>query len=236
MRRYPSDGPLPGPGQRVRLGQSASHHLLVVCRHPRGGLLRLFDGSGEEVEAQLVDVEDGVAVVQGTGPRKVAPPSPALHLVLAVLKGPALEHALRMAVEVGVTEIHLATTARTVPRGERRDRWLRILDGACQQCGRTTRPQLSPLARLEDALARVAPDVARFIAVPGATLPVRGAPSAALAVGPEGGFTASEVDLARNAGWLPVGLGPWVLRADTAVAVGLSAVRSRGKAPQSQEL
>lgn len=227
MRRYLASR-LPPDGQRATLSAEVSHHLLVVCRHPRGGELLLYDGAGHEVEAALVDVDgEGRAVVEGRGPVRDSPDEPLLHLVLGLPKGPALEHALRMAVEIGATHVHPALSARSVPRTARTDRWARVVRAACQQCGRAVQPTVSPLRPLHDVVAGLPPELDRWIGVVGApsATPTTGALDRALAIGPEGGFTPAEIDHARSCGWLPVGLGTWTLRVDTAVAVGLARLR-----------
>lgn len=211
------------------LDAAGSRHLLAVCRHPRGAPLVLFDGRGREVDAFLSGVVgERAEVTRASEIREARAPLP-LHLVLGVPKGPALDSALRMAVEVGATHIHPALTERTVPKGEHHDRWDRILVSAAEQCGRADKAVLSPLSPLREACARVPREYTRFLASPGAAPPLSsGEPplGAALAIGPEGGFSAREREALEREGWAPLGLGPLILRVDTAVAVGLYAVRA----------
>lgn len=215
---------LPAIGQRLPLDAGASHHLLNVCRHPRGGRLIVFDGSGCEAEARLAHV-DGAAMIEGLGEPRSARPRHALHLVLALPKGPALDAALRMAVETGATHLHPALSDRTVARGERPDRWERILASAAQQCGRADLPALCPLLPLLEAAAAVPTSATRWLAVPGAERLAPAEGDAAVVIGPEGGLTAREVDRLLADGWTATGLGAWVLRVDTAVAVALASIR-----------
>lgn len=224
MKRLRVDA-VPEAGATLRLDAAASHHLLTVCRHPRGAPLVVFDGAGLEADAVLVD-GTAAATVLVTAVRS-APVPPALHLVLALPKGPALEHALRMAVEVGVTHLHPVTTERTLPKGDHPDRWERILAAAAEQCGRARLPTLAPLSPLPRAAERIPASIDRRVALPGSDEGLRATGDAALAVGPEGGFAPSEIDQLVRGGWTPFGLGPWVLRVDTAVAVGLAALGAR---------
>jgi len=218
---------LPEPGGTLRLDAQGSHHMLQVCRTPRGAHLVVFDGSGRQAQAELFDVQGGHAALRVLTTPAAARPAMALHLVLSLPKGPALDHALRMAVETGATHIHPAISARTVRRGGRHERWQRVLDGAAGQCGRADVPKLSPLGPLPEAIRRVPETADRRVAVPGASERQPARSDAALAVGPEGGWEPSELDRMIEQGWVPVGLGGWTMRVDTAVAVGLAAVAAR---------
>ncbi|MEQ1566910.1 MAG: RsmE family RNA methyltransferase [Myxococcota bacterium] len=223
VRRAPVDH-IPAVGATVTLAPAEAHHLLVVCRHPRGGPVVVFDGGGREADARLID---GVGTLEIVSEPRALPSPPALHLVLGVPKGPALDAALRMAVEVGATSVHPVTTERSVPKGERPDRWMRILVGAAQQCGRADVPELAPLAPLLEAIDRLDPSLDRRVAAPGAPDGPRATGPAAVAIGPEGGWSTRELDALLARGWTPLGLGEHVLRVDTAVAVGLAAVVAR---------
>ncbi|MEM6925617.1 MAG: RsmE family RNA methyltransferase [Myxococcota bacterium] len=213
----------PGVGETIRLDEAMSHHLLRVRRLPRGASIVVVDGQGHEAPAQLVGVHEGRAALAVTGPWVGRPATAPRHLVWAIPKGPALDHGLRMAVEAGVTDIHLALGTRSVARSDRHDRWLRIVAGACAQAGRREHPRLGALqSDLAGAVAGIPADTTRFVAVPGgAEVPATGA-ARAIAVGPEGGFAPHELDTLLDEGWQPVGLGAHVLRSDTAAAVGVA--------------
>jgi 16S rRNA (uracil1498-N3)-methyltransferase len=213
---------LGGPGDVLPLPPGDVHHLRVVLRMRAGAPLVVF-ADGSEADAELTD-GDGVRITSAS--RTIGRPVP-LHLVFGVPKGAPLDNLLRMAVEVGATQLHPALTERTVPRGDHLDRWTRIVSGAAEQCGRADVPVVHPLRPLRMITASLA-EVDRRVAVPGA--PASAAPSgpAALLIGPEGGLSASELERVLAEGWTPVGLGPHVLRVDTAAAVGLALLRSAG--------
>jgi len=212
--------PLPDAGELL-LGDTASHHLLHVAKLPRGSTLALFDGHGREVTAELMDVEDGRAKVRLQGVVVAARPAHAVHLVLAVLKGDAMAHALRMATEAGVTHVWPVVSERTIAKGDRGERWQRILRSAAQQCGRADLPELHAVRPLAEQLMNLPPGLARFVAAPGGGAPSSIDGAAAVAVGPEGGWTDAELTRLRDQGWASLTLGRWVLRADTAVAVAV---------------
>ncbi|MEO0605368.1 MAG: RsmE family RNA methyltransferase, partial [Myxococcota bacterium] len=152
----------PGVGETIQLDKAASHHLLRVRRMPRGTALVVVDGRGHEAPAELVAVRDGYAALVVKGPWVGRRPAEPRHLLWAIPKGPALDQGLRMAVEAGVTDIHLALGARSVARSDRNERWRRIVDGACTQSGRPERPRLGPLRPdLVAAVSGIPADAAR---------------------------------------------------------------------------
>ena len=183
--------------------------------------------------ARLVDVTDGLAVVEAKTAVRAVADTASLWLLASVLKGPRYETALRMAVELGATEVVPVLAKRCVAKGERRERWLRVLSGAAQQSGRTVVPTLHPLGSLSEALARVPEEALRWVCVPGAA-PVAGTAAAgAVLVGPEGGLTDAEVAAAEARGWCRAGLGTHTLRAETATAAALVRIRCGGAPPDA---
>jgi 16S rRNA (uracil1498-N3)-methyltransferase len=214
---------VPAPGERLVLEPATAHHVEVVTRITRDEPFVVFDGHG----AQAVVVLVGSGEIEGRSEPPPAAVRAVLHLVLAVPKGPALDHALRMAVELGVTHVHPGIATRSVVREVRTDRWLRIVASAVAQSGRADLPVLAAPAPLLDAAAGVPATVARRLALPGAPRLEPAFGPAALIVGPEGGFTSAEVDVLIAAGWVPGGLATHVLRVDTAVAAGLALLAPR---------
>lgn len=218
MRRLPS-ATLGVPGARVCLDPSASHHALHVLRLTRGTEVLLFDGKGHQQRSRLADVEDGTAIVEVLdAPARAAPAAP-LHVVLGLVKGPAMDLAVRVVTEAGATHIHPALSHRSVPRGDRLDRWDRIARAAAQQCGRADVPTVHELADLDTILQDIPCDLDLRIALPGGPALARASGPAGVIVGPEGGWTDDEVRRCLTVGARPMGLGAWVFRADTAAAV-----------------
>lgn len=221
MRRFRSLR-LPAPGERIQLDPEASHHALHVLRLATGTEIGLFDGDGTEVIAGLVATDGGIATVVGTDrlPRR-APRHP-LHLLLGIPRPPAMDLALRMATEVGVTDVHPCLTRNAVKRADKAARWARIGSEAARQCGRADVPTIHPLASLGEAFARLPADLDRRVACPGAQRRPPAVGPAAVLVGPEGGLTPKELELAFAADFQALGLGDWILRSPTATAVALA--------------
>lgn len=224
-----------GPDLELTLPAEAAHHARVVLRLRPGAPLRLFDGAGREYEAVLEALsprEARARVVAEVAPR----PESALHVTLALapLKGDRMEWALQKAVELGAGALRPVVTARTdsaarpALQGARHERWLRVAISAAEQCGRAVVPPVAHAVPL-DAFLGERFDALRvlFCERPEqpslATLPR--APRVVALIGPEGGWDDGEIDAARAAGFAPVGLGPRVLRAETAAVAALTALQ-----------
>lgn len=208
---------------RLTVGGDGFHHLVRVLRARPGDRVVLFDGAGREADAVVVAVEGGEATLDAAEPRQAAPATTPITLHLALLKGEKMDWVVQKATELGVARIVPVETAHTVVRlsgeraGTRAQRWRKIAAEAARQCGRADVPEIDEPTPIEQTLRRPAP--VRLFLHETATTPlpptIAGAPIW-VAVGPEGGFSPAEVEAARAAGWSIVGLGPRVLRAETA--------------------
>src|SRR5690606_11087678 len=116
------------------------------------------------------------------------------------------------------TDGHLVPMASSVARGGRADRWQRIAVSAAQQCGRADVPRVHMEEGLAACLDRLTGGLDLRVALPGAEPRPPADGPAAVCVGPEGGLTDAEARLCLDRGARPMGLGRWVLRADTAAA------------------
>jgi 16S rRNA (uracil1498-N3)-methyltransferase len=217
-------------------------HLARVLRVAPGDAVTLFDGAGGEALAQVARVGRAEIELQlaaapaGSAPTGPAPASrAAIVLLVSVPKGARMDLLVQKTVELGVSRIVPVLSARAVARPEpgRRARWLKIAREAARQCGRADVPGVEAAMPLADALAlpdlpprRLALFEAERARSLRAALAEPAGPSAtALLVGPEGGFAPGEIDAAAAHGFLAVGLGPRILRVETAaiIAVGLVA-------------
>lgn len=220
MRRFLSPL-LPDVDTVISLEASVSHHILRVTGIAPGESIELFDGQGGVCQAVLEGVEGGLARVRWAGEINalVLPPR---WLLMGLLKRQTFDGVVRMATELGVSAIWPVQLSRSVPKGGRLDRWERIAAAAAGQCGRTSLPDIQPARRLVDCLAALPEGVSGRVYVPGAQRQPRLAGPAAALLGCEGGLDPAEISLAAEAGFLPAGLGPLTLRADTAAVSALS--------------
>jgi 16S rRNA (uracil1498-N3)-methyltransferase len=233
--------------ERVVLAGDAHRHLCRVLRLAAGDRVTLFDGAGAECEAVLEAPGSRTVTARVVGRRRVPPPAgPALTLLLGLTRGERMDLVVQKATELGVAALVPVASARAVPRleagraGSRRARWETIAREAARQCGRADAPTVAEVTPFAAALA-AAPAAALKVlfweeaaGVPLRTvLPARTPAEVVLAVGPEGGFTPDEVAVARDAGFAVAGLGPRVLRAETAAIVAVALVGFALEAPAS---
>jgi 16S rRNA (uracil1498-N3)-methyltransferase len=212
-------------------------YLTRVLRLVAGDQVVLFDGVGVEADARIMRIGPRALELKVEGRRPAAAAErPHVTLIQALTKGDKLDLVVQKATELGVGRIIPVTSARSVPRLEamraigRRTRWQKIAREAARQSGRADVPEVEPVTAIETAVSAAAHDAFKIMLWEGArnhglreALPAADRPTQiVIAIGPEGGFAVEEVDAARAAGFATVGLGPRILRTETAALVTLS--------------
>lgn len=229
------DQPL-ASGAECALGQRALDHAVKVLRLRDGDPLCLFNGSGGEFAAVLMRTPGGglrAQVGEFTPDRRESPLH--LRLVQGISRGERMDYTLQKAVELGVSDIVPVTTERTVLRlaGERAERrlahWRGVVLAACEQSGRTRVPPVAEPCGLDEYLAgpgALGATGTGLLLDPFASQTLTGlAPAGqpvSVLIGPEGGLSAAERQLAQAAGYQPARMGPRVLRTETAAVVALA--------------
>ena len=225
----------------VDLPPDEARHLTRVLRLGAGDAVAVFDGRGREFRARVdVAVRDTVRVSLVEPLVPAGEPRVPLTLVQAVLKGDAMDAAVRDAVMMGAARIvpvisaHVTVPARALESGRAAERWRRVALASVKQCRRATLPHVEEPAAFAGHIAEPRAALRLMLLEPsagavGRTLHEwldRPAPaSVELLVGPEGGWASAEVGAAIAAGWLPVTLGPLTLRADAVALAALSVAR-----------
>ena len=229
--------PEAGPGARVSLPEHAAHHAREVLRLRAGASVRVFDGTGAEFEATL-DTVTHHEVRARLGPAVPARPESPLRLVLALspLKGDRMELVIQKATELGVAAIWPVITVRTdaaarpALRGTRQERWHKVASGASEQCGRAVVPEVASTTTLDGLLERPFAGARVVLLETPDQSPLADAaaqPEALLVlVGPAGGFDPLEVERLKLAGFAAAGLGPRILRSETAAVAAVAAAQT----------
>ncbi|MBV8625084.1 MAG: 16S rRNA (uracil(1498)-N(3))-methyltransferase [Herbaspirillum sp.] len=224
-------------GSALTLSDQIAHHIQVLRLQP-GDAITLFNGQGGEYVATLSAIEKkrAHAEVKTFSPREAELPY-GLTLAQALPEGSKMDWIVEKAVELGATALQPLAAQRCVVRlsGERAEKkqahWQGIIHAAAEQCGRNRLPHLGELADFRRWIGQS--DLHRRILLsPRGEAPLSGwarhhPPQAVtLMVGPEGGFTEEEEDLACAQGALMLTMGSRVLRTETAGLAALAALNA----------
>ena len=227
------------PEEALALRDAAAHHLGGVLRARPGEHVLLFDGQGRQLETAVAEATRREVRLEACGGvRTLSRTGPSVTLFQCVAKASHMEWLVEKAVELGADELVPVVSRNCVvrpPVGERVARWDRIADAALEQCGAAWRTEIAPAHSWAQTLERIRAFDGTVIAcaLPPGTPPLRnvlaapdaGAARYALVVGPEGDFADGELDDLRAAGARFAGLGPTVLRTDTAVTAALACLK-----------
>jgi 16S rRNA (uracil1498-N3)-methyltransferase len=221
-------------GKHIELDDDSGHYVRTVLRLKKDDAIIVFNGNGGEFACTLSEVnrKSVLIAVNQKHERDVESPL-AVTLGLGISRGDRMDLAVQKAVELGVTHITPIITERCVvqfkneKKPQRWVHWQKIVQHATEQSGRTFLPEFSEIDTLENwvtqqeglkvfldpyaqtSLADLTPDMLKVT----------------LLTGPEGGFANAERDIAINSGFIPVRLGPRILRTETASLAALSAVQ-----------
>jgi len=219
-----------------------ARHMLGVVRIRIGEKVLLMDGAGVLAEARLEEARRSEALLEVLS-REIVSVEPARRLTLAcaVPRGARMDALVEKCGELGVARLMPMVAARSVVDAMQRQenhllRWRRIAIETAKQCGRTKLTEMTAVLSFEDALRTTEPGAARMIASlePNAVgladfaAGLRKEQPIQAFIGPEGDFAPEELQAAREAGCVPVSLGPRILRVETA-AIALAAYFLLGK-------
>jgi 16S rRNA (uracil1498-N3)-methyltransferase len=228
------------PGRSCTLPPAQAHHALRVLRLKMGESVILFNGDGAEYAAVVVAAGRDRFAIEVTGREVMDREAPfSVTLAQAVSSGERMDYTIQKTVELGVAAIQPLEGRRGVVRlsTERAERrvahWQTVAIAACEQCGRNRVPRVLPLIQVDEFLVGrtvrqdgewrvlLSPRSARGLRE--LDRPVGGI---VMLAGPEGGFSPEEERAALQSGFLPVRLGPRVLRTETAAVAALAAMQA----------
>ena len=232
------DGPIV-VGRSVSLDDDRARYVSRVLRLRKGDEIVLFDGSGHEFRGSIATLGRNAASVDVTEETAVDRESRLrVHLLQGISRGDRMDHVVQKTTELGVARVTPVLTEYSVVKltseraAKRVHHWRGIAASACEQCGRNVLPEIDEPVALRTALGD-------FVGQPGARIILQPAGNSALGarqpdddrlvllVGPEGGFSDGELDLAEAAGFVATAFGPRILRTETAAVAALAALQSR---------
>ena len=229
---------IPDTGLDVVLRGPSKRYVCDVLRMGRGDSLVLFDGSGMEYPSRIIEATARNVTLRILGKLPGRSESPIhIRVGIGLLKANKMDLVIQKISELGVQELCPVAARRAVPalhpdRAEqKRKRWRTIAREASRQSGRSTVADVGQVSSRDEFVGRSGDADMSLLFTTEAARPLDelarqkgGRPGRVLLlVGPEGGFSPEEEQIAQKQGFLPVGLGPRVLRAETAaiLAVGL---------------
>jgi 16S rRNA (uracil1498-N3)-methyltransferase len=220
----------------IELSTEAGQHVGVVLRMRAGEIITLFRGDNREFEAVLLSVHKKrvsvriakVYTVNKESVRKI-------HLVQAVSKGERMEMVVQKAVELGVCSIipviteHCSVKLDKDRSQKKQQHWQSIAIGACEQSGRNSIPIIHPIMHLEEYLQQTN-DHKKLLLTPDTINNWRklevGLDEISLHIGPEGGWSNLELSRFQECHFIPLSLGPRILRTETAAITGLAILQA----------
>ncbi|HEX3397105.1 MAG TPA: 16S rRNA (uracil(1498)-N(3))-methyltransferase [Steroidobacteraceae bacterium] len=236
------------PGSVVALPRDTGTHLAKVLRARSGDEIVLFNGDGREFTAAIEAVHGSRVSASVGAARSIDRESPfQLTLVQCVPRGDRMDFIVQKATELGVVRIVPVLSQRSVVRldetqaASKQAHWRAVAVSACEQCGRNRLPTVEPpqplLHYLGAMASRADTDRMRLVLEPERARqtarearPADGdvpATGAQIAIGPEGGFTADELDAFDLSSFSRVALGPRVLRTETAAIAAIAVLQAR---------
>lgn len=226
----------------IALGGDQAKYIGKVLRLRPDDKITLFDGTGGEYPAVLKTVSRNevlVAVGEHLTGNYESPLS--IHLLQCVSRGDRMDLVVQKATELGASQITPVLSEFSVVkldkiRAEKRSaHWAKIAASACEQCGRNLLPLVNRPIRLRswfgENFAPADSESLRIMLAPTATAPLSavaaGRTELSLLIGPEGGFSPAEYEQATAAGFVAAGLGPRILRTETAAIAAIAVLQSR---------
>lgn len=226
-----------GDLQHIELCDDAVGHIARVLRMQEGQSVILFDGSGYEYTATIIELtKKKVAVkIDETQFKDIESPLN-LHLGQVISRGDKMEFTIQKSVELGVNTITPLLSERCgVKLDEKRfekklGQWQKIAIAACEQCGRNVIPEIRPVIQLEQWCAEET-DALKLNLHPRAKYSINTLPEPVqdvrLLIGPEGGLSEEEITMTEKYLFDEILLGPRVLRTETAALTAITALQVR---------
>lgn len=217
-------------GQNFKLSDDGFGHLCRVLRFQEGDDFVVFDGHGHEYNARLLEVKKTATAICLEAIDRDNESPLEVELGQVISRGEKMEFTIQKAVELGISKITPLYSRRCGVKldDKRQDKklsqWQKIANSACEQCYRSTVPEVNPIMDLKTWCEQQDSEVLSLTLDPKAQckikdLKIKG--KIRLLIGPEGGLSDEEIITARNCGFVGVTLGPRILRSETAALAAL---------------
>ena len=223
------------PGARIDFDPRTTRYIAQVLRLRKGQGITLFNGAGSDWAAELQSCSKASCSAQVIECLTTEPPAVrSLHLGIGLSRGERMDFAIQKSVELGITAITPLVTEHGVVQldaareQKRLAHWHGIIVAACEQSGRSRLPSLNPVTPIAAWLKDCLGGLLLYHRANTSLAELEHAPeSLNLLIGPEGGLSKQERTMAEARQFIPVRLGPRVLRTETAPIAALAVIQAR---------
>jgi len=220
-------------GESFPLDKSSSNHIIKVLRLKNNYTFVLFNGEGTEYSARLeIDGKKARAhILTSTTINNESALN--IHLLQGISKGDRMDFAIQKSIELGVTSITPVITERTVVNlKENRElkklqHWRAIAIGACEQSGRNSLPAVNPVCNFKQSIENES-DTLKILLDPlseNTLQSITPSNNIQILIGPEGGLSETEINDAKEHGFIGTRLGPRILRTETAALAAITSAQ-----------
>ena len=209
-------------------------HIVKVLRLKKGDKIILFDSESTEYNGNIIELNSKKIVVNVQNSKQVHTESKInINLFQSLPKSSKMDYIVQKTTELGVKSITPILTQRTNSNKDRNQRWQKIATEACKQSGRTIAPIVKPTICFNDLFSSYVDSDIKIILYENSKNSLRqyfknaSQPSADIniIIGPEGGFASKEVELSKKNNYKDIGLGPRILRTETASIALISIIQ-----------
>tara|TARA_B110000444_G_scaffold79180_1_gene74863 strand:+ start:6526 stop:7284 length:759 start_codon:yes stop_codon:yes gene_type:complete len=226
------------PGNDFYIENTKAHYIKQVLRLKENNFITVFDGSGHEYEAVIKELyKNKILLAPSTSKFYEQKIKRQIHLGQSLIKKDKMDMLIQKVTELGVHQISpLTSRYSTVKIKEERlvnklEHWKKIIQGTCEQCGRNILPLIDAPDSAQNFISNPPEERYRLILDPNATMSIHDInpmnKNIEMMIGPEGGFSDSELESATKNDFLSVSMGPRILRAETAAITALVILQSQ---------
>ncbi len=224
------------PNTTITLAPESGHYLSRVLRLPKDARVTLFNGAGGEYEARITDIKKNLVTATVSSWHKGDCQSPLhIHLAIGISRGERMDWVIQKSTELGVTGLfplfseHCEVKLDGKRLQNKLNHWRKVSISACEQSGLNIVPTIHPPSQLRQWLPSASSEL-KLILHPENSKPLtqnNKPTSVTLLVGPEGGFSDTELNEALQHGFQAMQLGPRILRTETAPVTAISILQYR---------
>lgn len=226
------------PNIEFSLTESKAHYVKHVLRLKVNSSIIIFDGSGHEYKAKITKIiKNEIAILPSQSVYKESAPFRKIRIGQCIIKKDKMDLVLQKATELGVNDISPLLSEFSVIKLES-DRiknktlhWEKIIQSSCEQSKRNYIPTINNPETIETFIKKTSKNNCRIILNPKASKSINeinpNEKQIDLLIGPEGGFTNSEIEYAYEKGFIGVSLGSRILRSETAAIAAIAIIQSQ---------